>query len=853
LSALFNRTTVAESEHETTSTRRFLIVRNTAYNRLADLYDSMTDPQITDVAVNWQNRTLRMMCGVTIRGTMTEVRRPGDESAPGVTFFACPGRDRQSAISLINDRKPFINPHQGYERTRVIPIIRKGVYATYSEYVRGSSCPDFVALNTPKEAYDGEEENPEPFIELFDGIMNRSMSNRRGVKLVQGDIRSIELFSQEDDVTRLFYTQAEVNADGVEQIRLHGLSIGPADDLDSHTRFDAIRTDYDLTLPTSRMAIGYIGATPYLYWWSAALRDGDEKQLVWRVWGAAYDPAADTLGDAHVLAQFQLPKIPLAQVSADHDGSGTSGEGMDAVVADVLLTASGTGYLVSTAERTASGETRPRVAAYSFKEQLKAVADVEIALPQATAVKAGDFEDIDIGIMNTGNLALAAFDVQMREVDAAGRAGNVVQTAHIDLIHPEKSSLALTGSKAELTGSAVAHRVEDYDYSPRQRDFILEKQMVRYRVALSPIVELESAAPTAPAENVHLSSDVLMPGSLGDFRTTFKIPDNWQGEKKLRLQVSSATVESNPLRAIADSSGLRPNAGDGGSVQLTYVLNEKTGKMALQRPPVANGAVANAIDSGIYPMEIEAGAAADLVTVIHDIDVDHRVYAGWDGSDWVDITVRNAAATGDALKLTCAVYPDGADTPSYVNLPYYRTATSDRHTQTLSMPVSALVGDETKHRQARVVISVVGAEECVLANNEFTVFPGGADPLRIEGQPASVEVAEGESARFAVTVAGGTKPYRCQWQVLVDGKWRDIPGATEATLQLEAVKTGWSGRKARCVVTDASGSTVISREVTLTVRPIPDTGDHSHLPLWLAVALLSATLLLLLRRKLRHT
>ena len=92
--------------------------------------------------------------------------------------------------------------------------------------------------------------------------------------------------------------------------------------------------------------------------------------------------------------------------------------------------------------------------------------------------------------------------------------------------------------------------------------------------------------------------------------------------------------------------------------------------------------------------------------------------------------------------------------------------------------------------------------------------------------------------------------------MFVDGTWKDIPGANESTLTLDKVKAEWNGRKTRCVITDAAGTTVVSDEAVLTVigqgtggDELPDTGDHTHLPLYLAVALMAVAILMILRRR----
>ena len=55
-----------------------------------------------------------------------------------------------------------------------------------------------------------------------------------------------------------------------------------------------------------------------------------------------------------------------------------------------------------------------------------------------------------------------------------------------------------------------------------------------------------------------------------------------------------------------------------------------------------------------------------------------------------------------------------------------------------------------------------------------------------------------------------------------------------------------------CVVTDAAGTQIVSREVTLTIRDKVPTGDSSNLPLYLAVAAAALALLWWMRRRARQ-
>ena len=199
--------------------------------------------------------------------------------------------------------------------------------------------------------------------------------------------------------------------------------------------------------------------------------------------------------------------------------------------------------------------------------------------------------------------------------------------------------------------------------------------------------------------------------------------------------VDSAAVEDEVCLAFVIGENQQRKAVDGVSVRvrdatkpdmplLQYLLDEGSNQLVLQRPASANGITANAIASVLIANATTA-SSFDLELTVHDLSATHRVYKGWDGQKWLDIIVHNYAAFGDNPKLTCAVYVDGAGEPYYVNLPYYDQSIANRTTQTISMPLSALVDDPSAHSRARVEVKVVGREECALVNNEFTVYLGG--------------------------------------------------------------------------------------------------------------------------------
>lgn len=90
----------------------------------------------------------------------------------------------------------------------------------------------------------------------------------------------------------------------------------------------------------------------------------------------------------------------------------------------------------------------------------------------------------------------------------------------------------------------------------------------------------------------------------------------------------------------------------------------------------------------------------------------------------------------------------------------------------------------------------------------------------ITAQPTGQTVTEGSAAEFSVTATAGSETPTYQWQQSTDNgsNWTDISDATSANYTTGTTTTGMSGNQYRCVVTSASGVSVISSAATLTVE-----------------------------------
>jgi Zn-dependent metalloprotease len=116
-----------------------------------------------------------------------------------------------------------------------------------------------------------------------------------------------------------------------------------------------------------------------------------------------------------------------------------------------------------------------------------------------------------------------------------------------------------------------------------------------------------------------------------------------------------------------------------------------------------------------------------------------------------------------------------------------------------------------------------GSPEVIAVTRAYAAINVGADVaetgspavLSISSQPASVSVAAGATASFAVTAAGGTAPYTYQWK----RNGANIAGANSAGYSFTA-QTADNGAVFSVAVGDAAAGSVTSGNATLTVGTV---------------------------------
>ena len=732
----------------------------------------------------------------------------------------------------------------------------------------------FIALSRPRDGAAGDHA-----IELYDWDMNVARvrtsidtktwkttvtsTDRQSIVLDRGDIDAFELVQTLDaDGQRysqtIFYTRGEtISAKDPEtgkdvtqtRQRLRSLYIEPKEGGGTRNlTFNVTKFDYDVNLPTDSFRVATLGSTTYLYWVSTAPKKRDSDPDVWRVTGVTYDPATNTMSEPMVLSEFYLP-----------GGS---------VPYDVLLTETGTGYLTSgpMTEEGDESSALPPLSLYSFPLSLKPVINLKGVTLSQTVVQPGDFIDVSFALMNEGNMGIASFDVDVLELASQDdEDGNLVETLHADCLDPRGSTLTMKDSgKVVKQGQAAFYRASDFELGGARRGWVTQREKTTYKVAAGKL----TSSKKSDASTNYVRTDALMPGALASYMGSMQVPASWTGTKLLKLRIRPVSTYAKWAAAIHKAAGIvlkGANAAED-DAPLTYTLNERTGRLELETSGIFSKAAGDPVS--LYPESIPAPEDVILSATHYDVDIDHRVYADYDGEDMLDIVILNHVPTDEPIHLSCAVYPDNEATPYYVSLYYDASLVASGKTQTITLPLSQVVDPEIYHK-AIIEISALNAEESVIANNAFTVFVAGkGDPsLRVVDDPRDATAREGGSASFTTVVTGGTQPYRYRWQVLVDGEWRDladgggVSGSATDALTLESIPLDWNGRQARCVITDTDGKEIITSTATLRVLrggaadgdSHPDTGDPSNLPLTLSAALVALALLYLLRRRYRNS
>ena len=258
----------------------------------------------------------------------------------------------------------------------------------------------------------------------------------------------------------------------------------------------------------------------------------------------------------------------------------------------------------------------------------------------------------------------------------------------------------------------------------------------------------------------------------------------------------------------------------------------------------SNTAVA-AVDANGVVTVISAGDA-----IITAMAAETETYASVQASYKLTVNPKSLTANGVALTLSESTYVDNgsARTPGI----------------TLKDGSTALVPDTDYEVKAgsTTSASAIGTYTITLTGKgnytgeisaEWTIVKAVPPTIDSPAEDTLLEAYEGQTAQMTV-VFGNADSY--QWYVnRNDGQgYVKLPGATGASYTTSAVKLENDGFTYYCVAGNADGET---RSPVFTLRvmaqpALPQTGDDSSLALWMALALLSVSTLLALRKRKAH-
>lgn len=98
----------------------------------------------------------------------------------------------------------------------------------------------------------------------------------------------------------------------------------------------------------------------------------------------------------------------------------------------------------------------------------------------------------------------------------------------------------------------------------------------------------------------------------------------------------------------------------------------------------------------------------------------------------------------------------------------------------------------------------------VRSNKVTVTMEKSAAPLKIQASASDVTVLPGETAELSISVTGGTAPYKYRWERYENNIWKDAGGSADVlSVKITPAHPGGS-QTYRCVVTDATGSSLTS-------------------------------------------
>ena len=420
-----------------------------------------------------------------------------------------------------------------------------------------------------------------------------------------------------------------------------------------------------------------------------------------------------------------------------------------------------------------------------FTYTLVSAAELTTATPKNPCVCAGDYAEIVFAVRNTGNVPLSGINVKI------SNGTKKLQTLHIDCANPENNSNTI-GTRV-MNGAYTVNRISGM-YDALNQDSWETTQT--------------NADGTTTVRSV--TTTMLMPGDTHYYAAKMLVPTDWDGNMSL-----TATIES------VESDITKNGAVENGALMLTAANDTNDLPTIISRP----------------------GTSVQMLnTDVHDLALSAQRFK-LSGEDYVHVSIMNLSGNTESNVtpiLTASYRGETLFTHRFIK------SMGDDFGYSMDIPLRTLTRDRSLPEVDLYVSTNERYDEFVDSDNY--VHLQLSVPLCIIEQPVSVSASVGQEAQLSVAAAGGKMPYSYQWQRMTgEDRWENIPDAKQDTYRIESVKEEQNGMTVRCVVTDQSGDSANSDSATLTV--LPQTGDSSHLTLWLLLALSSVMMLVMVYRR----
>ena len=241
---------------------------------------------------------------------------------------------------------------------------------------------------------------------------------------------------------------------------------------------------------------------------------------------------------------------------------------------------------------------------------------------------------------------------------------------------------------------------------------------------------------------------------------------------------SGATATDAPNISLSVNGGSLTASGTGNSDGIQFYVGSSEATGATTSLTVTDHAIVDARNGGISAKQILNPINTDISATGSNGGI---VFDGTEGTVYGSVTLQDDLTIGAGETLTV---PDGSKLDCNNNLT----------------------------NKGTILVETGGTVTGSLSGGTAVTTPN------ITGQPTGQTVTEGTQAAFSVT-ASDAQTYQWQQKTAASGSdWTDINSATSDSYTTEATTTSMNNYQYRCVVTSASGVSVISSAATLTVE-----------------------------------